>query len=374
MCGLVGYFGQETLKTKKAFVDLLQIDVLRGSHSTGVAFCRKDNKVLILKDTCLPQALIYTKEFPTNLAKLNLALLGHNRAATKGAVNKKNAHPHHFGNIIGTHNGTLLGQHRLPKAHLFKSDSANLFAAIDEEGIKTTWEKVDGAATIVWWDLSDLTLHMLSNDQRPLWFTNIKDDSGVFWASESWMLRGVAGRHGIEIGTIYSPSEDRHYTFEYDDVKKKIDYKTEELTPFTFPIYDYFRQGHDQYSSWPRILGHTAHESKIPFTAQKEQENKGNVVPFRTKAEEIQDARAARKAAKALAKAEKALKKGFMRTWSGICLDEQAFYNRYPHCKFCEEALSFGDLDVRFYDDGVAACPTCHDLACEMSSNPGDLL
>src|SRR3546814_8848521 len=37
----------------------------------------------------------------------SLAFVGHNRFATKGKVNDLNAHPFHYGNIVGAHNGTL---------------------------------------------------------------------------------------------------------------------------------------------------------------------------------------------------------------------------------------------------------------------------
>ena len=57
MCGLVGVAGDINNKFEKLFKVLLQIDVIRGADSTGVAFVNNSNVSSVHKETGPPQFL-----------------------------------------------------------------------------------------------------------------------------------------------------------------------------------------------------------------------------------------------------------------------------------------------------------------------------
>ena len=225
MCGLVGYFGDWFLPREKGFYDLLRVDVLRGPDSTGVAFFGLNGSLKICKDALLPEHLIISKEFEKAAAYQWNGYIGHNRFATKGGINKNNAHPFSHGSITGAHNGTLIRQTLLPDHEKFQVDSENIIYSIDKIGIAETWKKIDGAAALSWWNRKERTLNLLRNDDRPIIFAATKDNSGVFWASETWMLYGMAERNNIALDKIYILPKNVLYS--YSLLKDK---KTKDLT------------------------------------------------------------------------------------------------------------------------------------------------
>src|SRR3546814_20890235 len=88
MCGLVGFFGVMNKERFGVFEDMLQVDVIRGMDSTGVAAVRKKH-IAVVKDTLLPQYLMSTKQYDKHIDNLdNFCLIGHNRFATKGKVDE----------------------------------------------------------------------------------------------------------------------------------------------------------------------------------------------------------------------------------------------------------------------------------------------
>ena len=75
MCGLVGYYGKINYTAMKAVKDLLRVDVVRGPHSTGVAFVREDEEdVHLVKDAILPDDLFLSKEWD-DINKKNFNLI-----------------------------------------------------------------------------------------------------------------------------------------------------------------------------------------------------------------------------------------------------------------------------------------------------------
>lgn len=253
MCGLVGYYGASSLVSEKAFENLLRVDVIRGPHSTGVAFV-KDNKVNVVKQAVLPDDLFETKEYKDASKGFNDCFIGHNRYATMGLVNDTNAHPFEFDHITGVHNGTLKNRYLLPESRDYSVDSENIFYAINKDGIGDTWEKIHGAAALVWWDTKTSTLNMCRNKERPLFYCYTKDNAGMYWASEVWMLEGVLARHDIKHGKIYNVNPDQHLMFkEITQTRKKTKSKTttflktkriqmgrKDLVAYTPPVFDSF--------------------------------------------------------------------------------------------------------------------------------------
>lgn len=241
MCGIVGVAGNVDFKTKKAFKDLLRIDVIRGPHSTGIAAADINNKVEVVKKALLPDDLFAWKPCEELLKKLKLvSLIGHNRYATKGAINGVNAHPFEFPTLAGVHNGTIRSQWRLPDHTEFEVDSENIYHAIEKIGVDATIGKLDGAYTLVWWDKDEKELNMVRNKERPMFYCFSEDLQTMFYASENWMLYAALTRNDIKhtkiqelpIDTLLTFSLPMKTTYAKTD---KIRVRTRKVTPFVAP-------------------------------------------------------------------------------------------------------------------------------------------
>lgn len=233
MCGIVGFFGKPSDKHTRVFSELLHVDIIRGPHSTGVAVITK-KKVPIVKGVVTPAVLLSTDEWKAAMdAPKRYGMIGHNRFATKGAINGENAHPFKVGKITGVHNGTT-SDFWFPKDMRCATDSETLMTAIDKEGPEWMWDKVSGAAALVWWNAETKTLNMLRNGERPLWIAPLPKDEGIFFASEPWMLRGCMYRHELEIekDTCIPLTVNTLHTFKYDASKQKVALETKPIEPY----------------------------------------------------------------------------------------------------------------------------------------------
>lgn len=152
ICGLVGVIGNIEKAHKDAFRTLLCLDTIRGPHSTGVATINSQGEWDMVKRRGTPWDLFDSREYHTTINKVTYGLIGHNRYATQGKVNQTNAHPFEFEDVVGCHNGTLRGQHRLPEHTRFEVDSENIYYAIQTEGLDATLAKLDGAYALSYWD------------------------------------------------------------------------------------------------------------------------------------------------------------------------------------------------------------------------------
>lgn len=239
MCGLVGVFGTVSYSHEKMFSDMLQFDVVRGEDSTGAAIMNHlQEKPTVVKATMLPTDLLSTPEYKKLTKSILRMMMGHNRAATKGRVNNKNAHPFIHGNITLAHNGTAdVSEMEQPKKK-FDTDSETICYSISKVGIKETWKKLSGAAVLIWWDQSDLTLNFISNGKRPFWFAYSTDNRTLLWASEDWMINVSAKRNNVNLkesdeehkAVFWRPKVNMHFKFSYD-VTKGLSHEVEELEP-----------------------------------------------------------------------------------------------------------------------------------------------
>ena len=241
MCGIVGVFGLLDGKIEKAFEDMLQWDVVRGMDSTGVALLKRlDTVPVILKSIMLPTDLICSKEYQKETKQYNRLMIGHNRAATKGKVNNKNAHPFQHGPITLVHNGTLWRFKHLVKEKEFDTDSETITKAIANEGIEELWKKLDGAAQLVWWNSDELTLNFLGNEKRSFWYAKAKSGDVVIFASEDWMIEVAAKRNKIELernengNACWRPLKNMHFKLSYD-LSKGMTIETQELEAYSPP-------------------------------------------------------------------------------------------------------------------------------------------
>ena len=225
MCGLVGVFGNVTNRAEQVFEDLLQMDVIRGPHSTGVCLVPSlTAKPKIIKDVVLPTALIQSKKYKNLTARNNVLMMGHNRWATVGEVNAKNAHPFKVKHITLSHNGTLTTTQHLPGKTDFDTDTEAIASSIAQHGIGKTWKNLNGAAVLTYWNRKEQTLNIISNEKRPFHFAYSEDEKLLIWASENEMLRYACNRRGITLkdDKVWFPEKNIIFGFTFDLASKKI--------------------------------------------------------------------------------------------------------------------------------------------------------
>lgn len=213
MCGHVGMAGNLTPQDEKAFHNLLVMDSVRGIDSTGVAVIhRGDADYHICKGVGDTYRLMDRKAYDKAFMGFHRCIIGHNRYATQGSVNDKNAHPYDFDTLIGAHNGTLTNKWQLEDSRDFQVDSANLYHHIEKKGLDNLMTVMLGAWALVWWDKENETLNLLRNKERTLYICYSPDGKKLYWASEAWMLIAALGRNNIEHTPPMLLAEDNLYS------------------------------------------------------------------------------------------------------------------------------------------------------------------
>ena len=90
MCGIIGMAGHILQKHEQCFTNMLIVDSIRGMDSTGVCSVDTNSNIIICKHAMLPQDLIQLPKYKEILSKVNRVLIGHNRWATRGKINRIN--------------------------------------------------------------------------------------------------------------------------------------------------------------------------------------------------------------------------------------------------------------------------------------------
>ena len=91
MCGLVSVVGYLDTPHEKMFKNLLQLDTMRGSDSTGMLSVSTTNTSTILKGIGTPWDLADHKKYDNFFLGWHKLLMGHNRSATRGSVTVSNS-------------------------------------------------------------------------------------------------------------------------------------------------------------------------------------------------------------------------------------------------------------------------------------------
>lgn len=262
MCGIVFVGGSNLLETNVSFFEsLLHADVVRGRHSTGVYRGIESGGTDIFKEAVPGPAYLELKgwerlrgENNTTYQKERLAkegkvipaslsnfYVGHNRYATQGAINGRNAHPFKHGDITLVHNGTLRGQWRLPDHRDFEVDSENICHALNKEGVDETIQKLQGAFTLVWHNRADQTLNFIRNTERPFYMMEF---SNGMWAgaSEKEMIQWLNNRRKapLKVKQEFELPVGQQYVFDVSEGGFKFKEVREHKLP-TFP-YSYTSQ------------------------------------------------------------------------------------------------------------------------------------
>lgn len=207
MCGIVGMISQTTAGFTRpqldGFADLLMMDVVRGQDSTGVMGIAKDaSEVRVAKATGPATTLLAEDDFDIFdqwAYQKGRMVVGHNRAATRGAKTDANAHPFHEGKIVLLHNGTLTTWHDLKGSRNdIEVDSHAIAHALNQtDDYMSVLSKINGAFVLVWFDMVENVMRIASNGERPLWFARSKDVT--MFASEYGLLGAVANRRNIKL-------------------------------------------------------------------------------------------------------------------------------------------------------------------------------
>lgn len=202
MCGLVGTFGYITDREASFFRDALTANSVRGFHSTGVASLYRhkgDVGSWYHKDAVTGAEAATDEVFKTVFQdKTNLAIIGHNRWATTGAINEDNAHPFVHGNIVLMHNGTLTDLDDLDGD--FDTDSEHIAYTLSKsKDVKKVLESIEGAYALVWFDTNKGTLNFARNDERRLYMASNYSGNTIYYASEEKMLDWCMDRNKLSV-------------------------------------------------------------------------------------------------------------------------------------------------------------------------------
>jgi hypothetical protein len=116
-------------------------------------------------------------EFLDGACRKSWFVAGHTRAATRGSVIDKNAHPFKFGRIIGAHNGIVVAPKEYPV------DSMYLFDALSKAGgdYQKALADISGYWALSWFDGEAFYLQSYRNE-----IAIGCDDRGTWYYSSDW--------------------------------------------------------------------------------------------------------------------------------------------------------------------------------------------
>jgi predicted glutamine amidotransferase len=285
MCGIWGLVAKHSNGFYKDHVglaeDMLLCGQLRGMHGTGMFMVNKDGQPEYLKIGGNAQKLMDDKEFNPYMNKVlqtGVAIVGHNRFATRGDHTTPNAHPFYYKNITLVHNG-LVSSTDMEKnkvkvdSHSFTKD---LSAAGDN--YKELLQETNGAFTFVWHNKKLNKLLIYRNHERPM--NMFEGDSTYMFASEGNMVRWLAGRRNlkhdyIEIKpeVLYSFDLDAKYSrkMEEERLPKKHEYYPGFTPPASSPWnagpVNTTRKGHWKNNIWVPDDAQLALVPKLPVVS-----------------------------------------------------------------------------------------------------------
>ena len=282
-----------------------------------------------------------SNEYREALKAQKRVMIGHNRFATIGEVDKKNAHPFYCKHIIGTHNGTLQNKYNIDSDNKFSTDSEAIFSYIANNDIKDTWGKINGDTALVYWDNSTKELNIIRNNRRQVYYAMLADGSGMLWASEHWMITAVAYRRGISLQKNEKGSTKTTYplpndliTFKFKNNKIIMTLKT--LPPYSLnykiPAYEKPKGFRNYINNTFGLIGDSIPDHKHSKDCDWKDDWKRN-------------------------------KEGKHNFILNTYIEESDFHKKFPYCVFCGETLIYQYKESMIIDDNHAACEACQTVA-----------
>jgi hypothetical protein len=232
MCGIVGYVStrNELLnREKENFLhDALILDTFRGFDSTGLITLCEEFTVSAHKELLQGWDFVRTREF--HEMPNGWAAIGHNRAATKGKVNRDNAHPFNHGPVTLVHNGTLtnMGSNLPNYCNKQDVDSMNLARALGHvapEDAVEVLESIQGAYALAWTDERDRSVNIVRNGQRPLHFAHNQTKSILWFMSDGKHLEMLKKRGwccNIDMGQVWQFNTHTHFKWKKGTLKPEV--------------------------------------------------------------------------------------------------------------------------------------------------------
>ena len=262
MCGIVGvisaYRNGFSKQEQDIFRDMLFLDTLRGWDSTGVFAVLNNGNVHIRKEAVHGANFIKTdgyKEIKDKVWHNGQFLVGHNRAATRGTVNDKNAHPFWVDDkIVLVQNGTYHGSHKHHKDVEVDTEAiAHVIA--ENDSIATALQSINAAYALVWYNVEEKKLHIIRNNARPMAIAHTTDGTVVF-ASEIATIMYATYRAGTKLKgpPVEIPAGELH-SFElqaqgWEETITKIDYNFRHTTHGNTQYIPAEEDDDSKYSMW----------------------------------------------------------------------------------------------------------------------------
>lgn len=206
MCGILAFSSHAD---KQCNIDkikmLFMFNQERGKESYGyytpesgvVKDTGKIEEYLIKKDSKVPESNLF---------------IGHVRASSVGAINKNNAHPFNYGNIVLAMNGTLSNHYDLMKDYgfLWKDfdvDSQILTAMINKDQNKSALSKILGSCAVVYTDTNTGALYCYRNADRPLFRGNFDECMYISSVENSLKMIGCSDVKEFKEDNLYEIKE-----------------------------------------------------------------------------------------------------------------------------------------------------------------------
>jgi hypothetical protein len=256
MCGICGVItGIISKGEADNFLKLLFMSSFRGLDSTGVMGIKEDKKqfvVSMLKSATNPLNFYeqhkdaFDKHIHTSDSK---AIIGHTRAATKGTIVRKNAHPFDTPRFVGVHNGGFFGDVLKLKDKDCETDSEQFYWYLNQHGLQDTLQEVNQescAFALAFYDKREKTLNFIRNDKRPLHFAPVMGGNTIYVASESSFLRFVLDRDRTAVKEVYTIKP--WHLLKYDMTRRNpalhFDIQEIKVKPKVNPVVSHWRR-HD---------------------------------------------------------------------------------------------------------------------------------